>query len=289
LTPDIAIEPAHPEVGFIHRKSGTTDVYFLANTANTPAKFTATFRANGKSVEAWDAVSGRVTPLPAGKNAVAIELEPYESRLIVFADTPSTTPAPTQVAGAGSEVDLSTDWKVAYGPSSTPETMTSLQLWSKPFSGVTTYSKSFDAPAGSSFVLDFGKGTPSALPARMPANGMQTWLDAPVREAAVVYVNGQRAGSVWCPPYRLDVSAFVKPGRNDLKIEVGNLAVNYMAARPLPNYRLLNLRYGSRFDAQDMNKIQIEPAGLQGPVKLLVNRGERPQESAASARPQPGR
>ena len=289
LTPDIAIQPAHPEVGFIHRKSGTTDVYFLANTANTPARFTATFRANGKSVEAWDAVSGRITPLPSGKNALAIELEPYESRLIVFSDTPSAAPARPQVAGPGSEVDLSTEWKVAYGPSSTPQTMATLQLWSKPFSGVTTYTKSFDAPAGTSFVLDFGKGTPVALPARMPANGMQTWFDAPVREAAVVYVNGQRAGSVWCPPYRLDVSAFVKPGRNELKVEVGNLAINHMAARPLPNYRLLNLRYGSRFDPQDMNKIQIEPAGLQGPVKLLVNRGERLPESAASARPQPAR
>ena len=31
---------------------------------------------------------------------------------------------------------------------------------------------------------------------------MQTWLDGPVREAAVVYVNGKRAGSVWCPPYQ---------------------------------------------------------------------------------------
>ena len=34
--------------------------------------------------------------------------------------------------------------------------------------------------------------------ALMPPNGMQAWLDAPVREAAVVYINGQRAGSVWC-------------------------------------------------------------------------------------------
>lgn len=289
LTPDIAIAPAHPEVGFIHRKAGNTDIYFLANTANTPAKFTATFRAAGKSVEAWDAVTGRVTTLPAGRNAVPIELEPYESRLIVFSDAPSPTAAAPQVASSGPAVDLSTDWKVAYGPSAAPENMAKLELWSKPFSGVATYTRSFEAPAGGAYTLDFGQGTPSPKPARMPANGMQTWLEAPVREAAIVYVNGQRAGSVWCPPYKLDVTAFVKPGRNELKIEVANLAVNHMAARPLPNYRLLNLRYGSRFDAQDMNRIAIEPAGLQGPVRLLVSPGGKLPESAASARPQPTR
>ena len=65
------------------------------------------------------------------------------------------------------------------------------------------------------------------------AEGMQTWLDAPVREAAVVYINGQRRDRL-VPPYRLDVSAFVKPGRNELRVDVGNLAVNYMAADRYP-------------------------------------------------------
>jgi hypothetical protein len=120
---------------------------------------------------------------------------------------------------------------------------------------------------GLSVRLDFGEGqrlTPHDLRA-----GMQAWLDAPVREAAVVYVNDERAGAVWCPPYSLDVTPFLKAGENRVKIIVGNLAVNYMAGHALPDYRLLNQRYGVRFEAQDMEKIQPVASGLLGPVRLV--------------------
>jgi len=48
--------------------------------------------------------------------------------------------------------------------------------------------------------------------------------------------------------------------------------LNYMAGHALPDYRLLNLRYGVRFEAQDMDKVQPIPAGLLGPIRLLVMR-----------------
>ena len=59
-----------------------------------------------------------------------------------------------------------------------------------------------------------------------------------------------------------------------LPVVVGNLALNHMAGRPLPDYRLLNLRYGVRFEAQDMDKVQPVPSGLLGPIRL----GLRPLE-----------
>jgi len=122
--------------------------------------------------------------------------------------------------------------------------------------------------------LDFGDAKP--IPEQPLRAGMQTWLDGPVREAAVVYVNQRRAGSVWCPPYALDVTSFLHPGENQIRILVANLALNYMAGRRLPDYRLLNLRYGERFQAQDMDKVQAVPAGLLGPIRLLVNQGSKP-------------
>jgi hypothetical protein len=33
---------------------------------------------------------------------------------------------------------------------------------------------------------------------------------------------------------------------------------------------LLNLRYGVRFEAQDMDKVQAVPAGLLGPIRLVT-------------------
>ena len=43
------------------------------------------------------------------------------------------------------------------------------------------------------------------------------------------------------------------------------------AGRYLPDYRLLNLRYGTRFEPQDMDKVRPVPAGLTGPIRLLAS------------------
>lgn len=82
-------------------------------------------------------------------------------------------------------------------------------------------------------------------------------------------MNGQRAGSVWCPPYRLDVIKYLNPGDNDLRIEVGNLALNALAGKPLRSYKELNAKYGVRFEPQDMDKVEALPSGLMGPVRLI--------------------
>jgi hypothetical protein len=117
-------------------------------------------------------------------------------------------------------------------------------------------------------MLDFGQGTP-VVSARL-ANGMRAWFESPVREAAVVYVNGRRAGSVWKPPYEIDVTKLIQPGTNTIRIEVGDLAINELAGQSLPTYHLLQLRYGDRFQPQDMRDLQPLPSGLLGPVRLIV-------------------
>ena len=98
---------------------------------------------------------------------------------------------------------------------------------------------------------------------------MQTWYDPPIREAAVIYMNGQKVGSLWSPPYRLDVTTPLRRGSNTIRIEVANTALNYMAGRKLPDYKLLTLRYGERFQAQDMDKVQALPSGIVGTVRLV--------------------
>jgi len=161
-----------------------------------------------------------------------------------------------------------------------PSVMDQLHSWTEDeatryFSGTATYEKEVNVPndflrSGANVQLDFGEGKP--VPEQNLRAGMQTWLDSPVREAAVVYINDQRAGSVWCPPYKLDVTRLLRPGTNQIKIVVANLALNYMAGRRLPDYRLLNLRYGERFQAQDMDKVQPIPSGLLGHIQLVSHR-----------------
>ena len=84
----------------------------------------------------------------------------------------------------------------------------------------------------------------------------------------MVYVNGQRAGAVWCPPFAVSLDGLLRDGENAVRIDVANLAVNAMAGRALPDYRLLNQRYGVRFEPQDMDQIRPEPSGIMQPVYI---------------------
>ena len=105
---------------------------------------------------------------------------------------------------------------------------------------------------------------------RRSGSGMRAMYEGPVREAAVVYVNGKRAGSVWCAPYEVNVSGLLKDGENAIRVVVANTALNLLAKGPLPDYRALNAKYGERFQAQDMGSVQPVPSGLLGPVKLVT-------------------
>jgi hypothetical protein len=283
LQPDMSFNSPVPEVAFVHRHTADSEIYFVANTSNLPQRVRATFRVADRQPELWNSFSGKVTAAKiegatATGTTVALDLEPYGSRVLVFSKRSPAKPVTEPLTPVVALIDLSTDWRVLFGANATPLKMDKLRSWSDDeatrfFSGIATYEKSVNVPSGLlqtgiAMKLDFGEGT--ALPEQNLRAGMQAWLDAPVREAAVVYVNDQRAGSVWCPPYALDVTRFLRPGENRIKIVVANLALNYMAGRRLPDYRLLNLRYGERFQAQDMDKVQATPAGLLGPIRLIA-------------------
>ena len=302
VTPDVAVSAGAGAIGSVHRRTDEADIYFVANTSNTRQAFDATFRVAADRAQRWDALTGSAAPIavrrsqqrpggavpartstdPAGAT-VALDLAPYESTVIVFPAGPagaSMRPLPPARAERllPPPLDISSGWRVAFGASGRPEEWKTLRSWTddeatKYFSGVASYEKAVDVPApmmrrGLAVRLDLGE--PKALPVGQARNGMQAWLDAPVRDAAVVFVNGQRAGSTWCPPYAVDVTPFLRPGPNTIRIDVANLAINNMAGRALPDYRLLNLRYGARFDPQDMDKVRPVQAGLLGPIRLVA-------------------
>lgn len=282
LSPDVSFSPAAPDIGFLHRRTPDAEIYFLANTSNRRQSVQATFRVQGLKPEWWDAFTGRVTPMEAVTlseegTAVRLDLEPYGSRVVVFTRRALARPTARRLAPQP-PLDLSRGWRVTFGPNGPSMQMDQLRSWTEDertryFSGLAVYEKDVDVPEGLledglEVRLDFGEGQP--VPARPMRTGMQAFLDSPVREAAVVYVNDQRAGSVWCPPYSVNVTRLLKRGTNRFRVVVGNTAINYMAGRSLPDYRLLNLRYGVRFEPQDMNNLQPVPSGLLGSVRLVA-------------------
>src|SRR2546430_3754873 len=281
--PDFTTSPHAPEIGFVHRKLPFADLYFLANTSNHPISTNATFRASQPHAEWWDPSSGNASQVSAN-SSVELNLQPYESRVIVFAtgNSLATDQSKTRrsVSGPAREIlDLEPDWTVTFANLGRTVHMDRLHSWAdeeetRLYSGDAVYEKNFDVSpkilnSRVRVYLDFGSGTV----VERPQNGhprMRAWLESPVREAAQVVVNGQPAGSIWKPPYELEISGALRPGDNHLKITVENLAINWLAGRSLRNYRLLNNRYGERFAPQDMENLQPLPSGLLGPVRLVI-------------------
>jgi len=275
LPADVTISPATPTIGFIHRKLPDADIYFVANTDNRPHTFEATFRTAGTCAEWWDPFSGKVTGAGANRT-LSMHLEPYESKVVVFTD--HAAPASRQQRPAQfAPIDLTHDWKVTFDKTGAMETMQSLHSWTddeaqKYYSGTVTYERAVEIPdsvaqAGTVF-LSFGEGTPVERTTLHQA-GMRAWYDPPLREAALVYVNGKPAGAVWHPPFKLDVAPLLHSGRNELKIVVANTAINELAGRAARDYRLLNLRYGEKFTPQDIDHLQPLPSGILSPLRLI--------------------
>ena len=280
LLPDAAVLPNGKDFGFVHRQTEDADLYFIANTSNLKKNVEISFRNVGNNAELWNAMNGTlasITPKSWNQDTtnLVLNFEPYQSHVIVFSNKPVDLTSNKKPVTSVTPVDLNSDWKVSFGKKS-PLSMKKLTDWisseeTKYFSGTATYEKNFSLDAtqiDGSVTLNFGEAIP--LEFTEQKNGMATYLDAPIKEAAVVYLNDKRIGALWAPPYSLDVTPFLKAGENKLKVEVANTAINYMAGRSLPNYRLLNMRYGERFQPQEMEKVKPYSSGLTGNIKLIL-------------------
>jgi hypothetical protein len=279
LAPDLKLSGSASDVGFVRRKLADADIYFIANTGNGEVKATASVGAK-RAHAAWlDPDSGKLTRAATGEHALS--LAPYESRVLVLSDAPLAAAEAPRLAAPALLADLGRDWKLnfpaAAGQGAGSHEMAQLASWTDKeatrfFSGVGVYTKDVKLAAsqlnGQRVVLDFGPGTPLAATPKVPA-GMRAMLDSPVREAAQVWVNGKRAGAVWHPPYRVDVTPYLTPGSNRIEVRVANLALNTLAGHALPDYRLLSARYTQRFVPQDTELVTPRPSGMLGPVKLM--------------------
>jgi hypothetical protein len=285
--PDFVVTPVNRAIGAVHRHSDGGEIYFVANTSATKQSFKAAFRQAAMQAEQWNPLNGKIRPLPivektATHTTVALDLDAYGSTIIVFTQRTLATPA---APATPAPIDLSTGWSVKFatgpGGSGTPVTMNTLADWTSlpgmaNYSGVATYERKVTIPADTAkaaMVLNLGEVTRDAAAAGRGGQGYAAAVAAPVKDAAVVYVNDKRIGAAWCPPYQVDVTGTLKEGENTIRIEVGNTAVNYLAKAGFPNYnqRAVDAAFppGNRFSPQGTQLYaQPLPSGLIGPIKL---------------------
>jgi len=270
------------QLGFIRRKLANADVYFVTNTGNTPVDFAATFATAHSSAEQWETDSAAANSATA--TSQPIHLAPYESRVFVFADSvASTKPAPVPTKPLA---DLSANWQVAFPALNKSVSEITLTDWiADPstihYSGEAVYTREFTLAAvpTTPVFLEVAGGQPSVelgsdgkpiSPALRNNPGMHAYYDAPIREAALVTINGQSVGALWHPPYRLDVSQFLKPGANHIEIRVYNTALNAWSALPPHDYKPLIAKYGDRFQMQDLDRVAPITSGLLGSIHLVT-------------------
>lgn len=268
VPPDLGGAPRG--IGFVHRRLAGGDVYFVANTTNATIAAPLTFGAGAPGGQAWDPVTGAIEDFRAGAE---VRLAPFESRVFVFGDG-LTTPVASRKMGGERSLPLTGGWRLEVGDKVVPAA--AFGSWTEDpalqhYSGEGTYTRDLDLTAGDmawpAIRLDLGAGGPGVANERK-GPGYYAQYDAPVRDAAVVFVNGRRAGAIWCAPFRLDLKPYLKPGRNRLEIRVYNTAINSLAGRPPADYTALRNVYGDRFQPQNMSALTPLPSGLIGAPSL---------------------
>jgi hypothetical protein len=248
----------------IHRRSADADIYFVANHRGQAEDLEASFRVEGKAPELWHPDTGETEPAEYrtanGRTTVPLRLDPWGSVLVVFrhaASTPARTlPRPVRTA----LMTVDGPWEVAFPPNwGAPPSLRLERLasWTensnegvKYFSGTASYTKDIDVPAawlkpGAKLVLDLGD----------------------VRELAEVAVNGKPVGIIWKPLFEADVTAALKPGRNQIEVKVTNLWRNRLIGDRQPatekKYTFITFQHYTK-------DTPLLDSGLLGPVRLLA-------------------
>jgi len=105
-----------------------------------------------------------------------------------------------------------------------------------------------------------------ALPDGMIGNNRIIWLDlGEVRELAEVSLNGKPLGIVWMPPFRLDVTKALRPGKNELVVRAVNTWANRLIGdAALPEADRTTWTSFTHYKKND----KLPDSGLLGPVRL---------------------
>lgn len=205
IQPDISGTGLH----FTHRETDDCDIYFLYNHSDKCINGTYLFRTKYPNAQIWDPMSGKRYTAESENGRIRLRLAPGESCFAVFTDKAENLDS---LPDQGDERLLDGKWKQTFHLYDGSEKTLAGKYpgyWSdssdpdiRYFSGTVIYETEFACPESIS--------------------GKMLLKLEPGRCLSVVYVNGRRAGSIWASPWTLDITPFVRPGKNELRIEVTN-------------------------------------------------------------------
>lgn len=255
IAPDVKCPES---VEFIHRSLGKEgEIYFLSNQLDSSSAFTAGFKVpSGLCAELFHPTDGSCEAVKTSADGdyldVEFSLDALESVFVVF----SPEAAADEYKALDNESAIEGPWTVAFAEScgnpAFERTFPTLQDWAEStdsdvryYSGHASYSCEFEMPSvAGRTVLDLGN----------------------VMVMAKVKVNGNYVGGVWTDPYTVDITGFVREGKNELEVEVYNNWRNRLAGDDL----LPEAQRKTWTNISQWNKSsELQSSGLLGPVKVL--------------------
>ena len=307
------MEYTSPPLVWNHRRTDEADIYFLSNQLRQSRNVEVAFRTAGRVPELWDAAGGTILDagvwrVENGRTVVPIRFGPAGSTFVVFrraadkadpvatvapleAESPSAGLPPLWIENGRAWVSSQGTWKLTHQSGKTenisardlPETQAINGPWSvafplkrgapqrieldelrslsehenfgvKHFSGTATYSCQFTVgtiPNGDRLFLDLGQ----------------------VANLAEVSLNGKKLGTLWRPPFVVEVTDALQSGENRLTVAVTNTWRNRLigdASLPVEKRVAWSLFRDQWFAPNT----PLDPAGLLGPVKLQTARAK---------------
>lgn len=257
----VDIETGGESIAWNHRKTSLdNNVYFINNQLNNINHLNILFRIKNKELKVYDPVTGKQFLHFSRKNeangtAVSITLQPAQSLFFIFSDKNDYTKQVEFAPIVLQDLSIAKNWTVKFDPKfggpSGKVKFDTLGLWNehpdpkiKYYSGQAVYFKNFG-------ISNFKPGQPA-------------WLRfGEIYNMATVKINGIDCGTLWTPPYQLNISKALRKGTNSIEIIVSNTWANRLIGdQKLPEAERVTWTTAP-FRLEDK---PLLPAGLRGEI-----------------------
>ncbi|WP_445736592.1 glycosyl hydrolase [Mariniflexile sp.] len=317
------------QIPYIHRKTINEDIYFISNQDSLTQNINLKFSLKGKLPELWNPMTGKVSKIAYFKEngkgtEMDVPLNGQASVFVVFKDasqdknqvvslSTSTDSNPTFTFNNNENIEMLTeqngDYEVVLKDgnkkeikvSNIPEPKVLDKNWQLSFDAVYGYKNTmhtdslFDWTTSSIFDIQHYSGTVAYstafnLSEKDIKSDQKITLDlGKVNIAAKVILNGQEVATLWIAPYQVDITNYIKKGKNELKIEVSNTWTNrligdeyyertdgysireskmpdwYTNNEPMPKGKRTTFSAYPFYEKTD----KLVPSGMVGPVKII--------------------
>lgn len=267
---------------FVRRKFQNGYCYFIANKGNNAISNWIPVSVKASSIVVFDPMrklygTGKIKHTN-GQAYVYLQLQPGESCILQTSNSAAKGNSFNYYQSAGNKTELKSDWTISFisgGPLlPTPIKTNELKSWTelggddaKAFSGMASYSTTFNKPAGASpmWQLDLGK----------------------VYESADVYLNSKKLATLLGPKYTINIPSVLLKPVNHLEIRVANLMANRiidMEQKNIPYKIFYNTNFQAHFKENRGSdglftaiNWQPKPSGIVGKVTLQALKKIQPK------------